>query len=116
VQDFFDRMETAVRVRIATYRTPDFITRYPSLLTKPSPLGIVAGWEIQFNWTGLPFAWTPLTAAEVAGFPREQPRIIDVNSAIEQRERSKSLAVTRRGTVSPGSDLATALQQLFGLR
>ena len=67
VQDFFSRMETAVRLRVVTYRIPDFITRYPSLLTKPMPMGPIAGWEIRCNWTGLPFAWTPLTLGEVAG-------------------------------------------------
>ena len=116
VHDFFSRMETAARVRIATFRTPDFVTRYPSLLTKPLAEGIVAGWDVQFNWTGIPFAWTPLTAAEVAGLKREQPKILEVNAAIERRERSKSLAVSRRGNWTPGKDLETALQLLFGLR
>ncbi|MBI4622515.1 MAG: M23 family metallopeptidase, partial [Verrucomicrobia bacterium] len=55
VQDFFAGMKTAVRLRIATHRTPDFVRRYPSLLTKPPPMGLVAGWEIRFNWTGIPF-------------------------------------------------------------
>jgi murein DD-endopeptidase MepM/ murein hydrolase activator NlpD len=116
VQDFFNRMEPAVRVRIATFRTPDFVTRYPSLLTKPLPAGLVAGWEVQFNWTGIPFAWTPLTSSEVAGLKADQPRLLEVNAAIERRERSKTLAVSRRGSWSPGKDLETALQQLFGLR
>ena len=116
VQDFFDRMPTVVRLRIATYRVPDFISRYPSLLRKPMPLGVVAGWEIQFNWTGLPFAWTPLTGSDVAGLPREQPRIIEVDADIERRERSKSLAVSRRGQWIVGKDLETVLQQLFGLK
>ena len=116
VQDFFERMDTVVRVRIATFRTPDFVTRYPSLLTKPLPAGLVAGWEIQFNWTGVPFAWTPLTTSEVEGLKRDQPRILEVNSAIERRERSKSLAVSRRGNWTPGKDLETALQLLFGIR
>jgi murein DD-endopeptidase MepM/ murein hydrolase activator NlpD len=116
VQDFFQRMEPAVRLRIATYRTPDFITRYPSLLTKPIPLGPVAGWEIKFNWTGIPFEWTPLLATDVAGLKPEQPRLIEVDAAIERRERSKSLAVSRRGTWTPGKDLETVLQLLFGLR
>jgi murein DD-endopeptidase MepM/ murein hydrolase activator NlpD len=116
VQDFFDRMETVVRVRIATFRTPDFVTRYPSLLTKPLPAGLVAGWEVRFNWTGVPFAWTALTASEVNGLKRDQPKIVEVNAAIERRERSKSLAVSRRGTWTPGKDLETACQLLFGLR
>ena len=113
VQDFFSRMETVVRLRIASYHTPDFVTRYPSLLTRPLPLGLVAGWEIQFNWTGIPFAWTPLTALEVAGLTPEEPRLVEVNAAIERRDRSKSLAVSRRGTWKPGKDLETVLQQLF---
>lgn len=114
VQDFFNRMEPVVRVRIATLRVPDFVTRYPSLVTKPMPMGPIAGWEIQFNWTGLPFAWTPLTSAEVAGLAPEQPRIVEVNAALEKRERSKKLAVPRRGSWSVGKDLEIVLQQLFG--
>ena len=112
VQDFFQRMPTVARVRVATFRTPDFITRYPALLTRPMPLGPVAGWEIRFNWTGLPFAWTPLTSAEVAGLRPNQPQIIEVNAEIERRERSKSLAVNRRGAWAIGRDLETVLVQL----
>lgn len=116
VQDFFARMETAARVRIATYRVPDFVRRYSSLVTKPAPPGLAAGWEIRFNWTGLPFAWTPLSAAEVAGLPPEQPRIVEANAELLRRQRSKSIAVQRRGSWTPGKDLETVLQQLFGLR
>jgi murein DD-endopeptidase MepM/ murein hydrolase activator NlpD len=116
VQDFFNRMETAVRLRIATYRVPDFVTRYPSLLTKPLPLTPPAGWEIRFNWTGLPFAWTPLTTTEVAGLPRDQPQLLEVDAEIERRERSKNLAVSRSGRWTAGKDLDLVLEQLFGLR
>jgi hypothetical protein len=116
VQDFFDRMEPVVRVRIATFRTPDFVTRYPSLLTKPLRIGPTAGWDIKFNWSGIPFSWTPLEPSDVVGLKPEQPRLMDVNDAIERRERSKSLAVSRRGTWTPGKDLETVLQLLFGLK
>lgn len=116
VLDFFSRLEPAVRLRIATYRTPDFVTRYPALVTKPLPLGPVAGWEVQFTWTGLPFAWTPLTTPEVAGLAPDKPQFLFVNEGIERRERSKSLAVKIRGTWSAGKDLEIVLQQLFGLR
>ena len=114
-QDFFARMDTAVRVRIATFRTPDFVVRYPSLLTKPLPFGPIGGWDVRFNWTGLPFSWTPLTGAEVAGLKAGQPQIVEVNAALERRERSKSLAVERRGAWTIGKDLETVLQQLFGI-
>lgn len=116
VQDYFGKMETAVKLRIATRRTPDFVTRYPTLLTKPLPMGLVEGWEVRFNWTGVPFSWTPLSAAEVAGLAAEQPRLVDVNADLEKRQRSKTLAVSRRGAWEPGKDLTNVLQQLFGLR
>lgn len=114
--DYFARMDSVVRLRIATARVPDFVRRYPSLLTKPLPAGPVAGWDIRFNWTGIPFAWTPLNAAEIAGLAPNQPKIVDVNASIERRERSKSLAVSRRGTWTIGKDLETVLEQLFGVR
>lgn len=115
-RDFFTKMEMAVRVRVATYRIPDFVVRYPALLTKPLPFGPVAGWEILFNWTGLPFAWTPLAGSEVAELPAGLPRIIEVNAAVARRERSKRLAVERRGGWTAGKDLEPVLQQLFGVK
>jgi len=113
--DYFTRLETAVRLKIATRRTPDFVTRYPALVTKELANERVAGWDIRFNWTGIPFSWTPLSAMEVTGLPRDQPRIVDVNPAIERRERSKNLAVQRRGEWAVGKDLETVLE-LLGLR
>ena len=116
VQEYFAKMEPAVKVRIATRRTPDFVTRYPVLLTKDLPMGPVAGWEIQFNWTGVPFAWTPLNAAEVVALPFEQPRIVAVNAEGGKRQRSRMLVVTRQGNWAVGKDLSAVLQLLFGIK
>ncbi len=116
VQDYFRLLQPVVRLRLATFRIPNFIRRYPGLLTKPLPIGPVAGWEIQFSWSGVPFAWTPLAAADIAGMRREVPRIIEVDAAVERRERSKSLAVLRRGSWAVGPDLEPVLELLFGIR
>lgn len=111
---FIARQPVAVRVRVATLRTPNFVRRYPALLTKLPPMGLVAGWEITFNWTGLPISWTPLGSAEVAGLPRERARVVAVDAALERRERSRTLAVSRRGEWAVGKDLQTVLDLLFG--
>ncbi len=116
MQDVFAQMAPAVRLRIATHRSPDFIGRYPSLLTKQPAMGPVSGWEIAFNWTGVPFAWTPLAPSEVLGLPLEQPQIVGADAEIERRERSKVLVTQRRGAWTVGKDLETVLQQLFGWR
>lgn len=112
-QEYFARMESSVRLRIATTKVPDFVTRYPALLTKPIP-PTLGGWEIRFNWTGLPFQWTPLAPMETIGLPAHQPVIAEADAAMERRQRSKSVAVMRQGRWVPGSDLQTVLQQLFG--
>jgi murein DD-endopeptidase MepM/ murein hydrolase activator NlpD len=112
-QEYFAQLPTAVRLRIATKRVPDFTARYPALLTKPVPLGGVAGWEIRFNWTGVPVSWTPLTALEVMALTPDTPTIVEANAEIEKRERSKSLAVAKRGGAwAVGKDLEIVLQQL----
>ena len=116
-QEYFDRMRPVVRVRVATSRTPDFVSRYPALLRKPRPAGLVAGWEVECNATGLPFAWTPLTPAEVVGLRANTAHIVEVDSAVVRAYRCKSLVKSQRGGgYTPGADLATMLQQVFGLR
>jgi peptidoglycan LD-endopeptidase LytH len=112
MRDAFAQMTSAVRIRIATHRIPDFVTRYPVLLTRPMPMGPPMGWEISFNWTGLPFSWTPLGPTEVLGLPPEQPRIVEVNEDLERREHSKTLVVSRHGQWAAGKDLETVLQLL----
>ena len=115
-QQYFDRFHAVVRVRVATTRVPDFIRRYPSLLRKPRPLGLVSGWEIECNSTGLPFAWTPLTAEAVADMRPNSARIIAADDAALGACRCKSLAKKHGSTYSTGSDLNLILQQMFGLR
>jgi hypothetical protein len=114
-QDYFAQMEPAVRLRLSTRKVPDFVQRYPSLLTKPMPPD-VAGWEIKFNWTGIPYAWTPLSVMETIGLAPNQPKVIEADGGIERRNRSKTLVVSRRGGWVVGKDLETVLQQLFGMR
>jgi len=117
VQEYVDRLRSVVRVRVATSRTPDFITRYPSLLRTPMPLGLIAGWEVECNGTGLPFAWTPLTAAELGGQRAGTAKIVSADAALLRAGRCKALVKFQRGGgYAPGSDLTTMLQLVFGLR
>jgi murein DD-endopeptidase MepM/ murein hydrolase activator NlpD len=116
VQDYFAQMKPAVKVRIATKRMPDFVMRYPSLLTKELPMGLVAGWEVQFNWSGIPFAWTPLSPTEAMALPLLQLDIDVDDLRLLRRQRSKTLALNRRGGWVPGKDLENVLQQLFGVK
>lgn len=113
---YFESQPVVTKVRIASSRVPDFIQRYPNFLTKDLPLGGVGGWEISFNRTGLPIAWTPLVGMELIGYRRDEVRIIETDDAALKRFRCKQLVTTRAGKRVPGKDLQTALQLLFGLK
>lgn len=115
-QQYLSRMRPVVRLRVATSRVPDFIARYPALLRKPMPAGLVAGWEVECNATGLPFAWTPLGPNELVGARPGSVQIVAVAAALARANRSKSLVHSRRGGYEPGSDLDAMLQQVFGVR
>ena len=112
---YFAGRDSAVRLRVATTRVPDFIRRYPALLTKPID-GLVGGWEVQCDVTGLPFAWTPLSHTQVAGMRSGAVEIVSVDNAALRSFRGKSLIRTRSGKPAPGPDLTTMLQLVFGLR
>jgi peptidoglycan LD-endopeptidase LytH len=115
-QDYFDRMQAEVRLRIVTNQIPDFVRRYPSLLKAPLPAGSVGGWEIACNWTGLPFAWWPLTPAQTAGRPENQVTLLTVDQASVVHHRCKVLVRRRGAGWTVGPELETVLAQLFGIR
>jgi murein DD-endopeptidase MepM/ murein hydrolase activator NlpD len=114
-EQYFAALKPAVRLRVATSRVPDFITRYPALLRSPIT-GLLGGWEVQCDVTGLPFAWTPLSPTQVAGMKAGSVEILSVDTAALHAFRGKSLIRTRSGHPSPGPDLTTMLQLVFGLR
>jgi len=116
-RDYFAHMQTAVRLRIGTRRTPDYLMRYPSLVAKPLPAdGVIGGWEVRFNEMGLPFSFTPLTPMEAMGVGIDEVRVLEANETILKQHRCKSLVFPKRGTWAIGRDLQEVLQLVFGLR
>jgi murein DD-endopeptidase MepM/ murein hydrolase activator NlpD len=114
-QDYFEQMKAQVTLRIVTRKVPDFILRYPSLLRAPLPAGPIGGWEIQCDWTGLPFSWRPLTPMEVLGQSINQVTILRVDQVSVAQHRAKALVQRRGSEHIPVRDLETVLQQIFGV-
>ena len=115
-RDYFAQLAVVARVRVATTFVPDLVLRYPQLLTTEVPASGVAGWEIKLNATGLPFSWKPLSATDVLGYRANEVRLSEVDLEALRRCRCKSIAVLKSGKFQPGSDLATMLQLVLGLR
>jgi murein DD-endopeptidase MepM/ murein hydrolase activator NlpD len=113
---YVTRMKPAVRVRVATRYVPDFIERYPALLTRPlPPPEAFGGWEVTFNDLGFPFSWTPLSPMDVISLRPNEPQATPVDEDAKL-PRCKSLVFKKRGRYVIGRDLESTLQLLFGLR
>jgi hypothetical protein len=115
LQEYFAQMKAQVTLRIATRKVPDFVQRYPSLLRAPLPEGPIGGWEIQCDWTGIPFSWRPLTPMEVIGQPTNGVTILSVDQASAAQHRAKVLVRRRGPGYVPVRDLEVVLQQIFGV-
>ena len=75
-----------------------------------------AGWEVSFDAYGVPFEWTPLGKADLAGYRRDEVRIVESNPEILKECKCKDLVKGRSSKLTPDSDLQRALQLLFGLK
>lgn len=98
------------RVQVRTAR-PSWVRRYPQFLVE-NPRARhegVAGYEITFNYHGLPFRWMPLAAAELRSTARHH--LVEVNVA-EQQARPCGKLVVRRGD---GWRLTAAAERLLEL-
>ena len=81
--------------------------------------GFVAGWEVECNATGLPFAWTPLTGGELAGMASAKARrgsCPRTQRCCARRAASRSRRQGGSATTCPAPTSRRCLQQVFGLR
>jgi hypothetical protein len=64
----------------------------------------------------MPFAWTPLSPTDVMGMRPNSAEIVSAETSLLRAYRCKSIAKPRGSGWVPGTDLATMLQQVFGIR
>jgi len=117
-RDYFHQLPTAYSLRIGTKTVPDFINRYPHLLTTPVPAEGVAGWDIEFTWYGLPKKWTPLgPAAFPYGAKEGDIALVEFNPGAFRGKCRDTLEFSDtdpRGTVKLGTNLKNDLKLYFG--
>jgi peptidoglycan LD-endopeptidase LytH len=75
----------------------EFLKRYQSLVAKRSEpaTGEVAGYEIVFDYAGVPMQLIPLAAGELKS--KARVHLLSVNEAVQQAHRCRKLVVKRSG-------------------
>lgn len=65
VRDYLKTVPVAAIVRVPASSTPDFVKRYPELLTRPVPAKNLAAFDVEVAAFGLPIRITPRTGGEL---------------------------------------------------
>ncbi len=113
VEDYFRTIPEAFRLRVRTNKMPNFMKRYPGLLSKTAPTNVQA-WDIAFSWYGMPTSIIPLTKAELGvadGSPKV--RILKMNKTLLAMTKCRSTLVTSNGGARLGSNLKIYLELIF---
>lgn len=110
--DYIKSRPTAFVLEIVTRSIPDFVDRYPALLTGPIPWSGVEGWRIAFTAYGLPKSWTPLkdTIGNKQGavtLLRFDPELLDETPC------KKTVVAGKNGSYHLGRDIRRTLALLF---
>ncbi|MDP0496316.1 MAG: M23 family metallopeptidase [Verrucomicrobiota bacterium JB024] len=115
MRELVQSQPVAFTLQISTREVPDFIARYPGLLTAPIPLSGLTGWEVDFTSEGMPTRWTPMTTQDVE--TRREGDIALVNYNAEALENNcRNTLVIKNGKPTLGSGLKDKLQLIFGFR
>lgn len=114
-ESYIKNLPTAFTLRISTRRVPDFIRRYPRLLTLPLEPSKVVAWQIEFTWYGLPKKWAPLQAHEV---PTSREGDIALLSYDKEAfaGHCRSTLTFKKDKVQMGDSLKGDIQLIFGFR
>lgn len=113
-RSYFASLPTAFSLRVLTRTAPDFIHRYPKLLTRPIPREGLVGWDIDYTWYGLPKRWTPLTAESIHTGREGDVILIDADQSLFEGSCRQTLNFDRQGNPSIGSRLRNDLRMMFG--
>lgn len=102
------------RIRVHTPEIPNFVIRYPELLTRPYGTRELVAWDIAFTEFGLPKEWTPRFADEGLEGRPGQVRVITFNPKLLRSQTCRRVIEIsgRRPTISAGT--LSTLKKLFG--
>jgi len=113
VRDYVTRLPVAATVIVRSASVPDFVTRYPALVTGDRAAGEVAAWQIDFTWFGLPFAWKALGPDDPETQKAGGREIVFADSALLERYPCQKLVHWHEGRAMFGSRLQETLDILF---
>src|SRR5690606_22058452 len=117
VREYVRHLPVAFTLRVKSERLPDFVRRYPTMLSGAIPASGVAGWEIGFTGFGLPKEWRALAADDALLIEqREQVQVVWYDAELVATFACTDSLTLNRGRPAIGAQTLRSLQLLFGFR
>ncbi len=113
LHEYLKQMPAYARIRVYTPNIPDFVQRYPALVTRPYQPSDLVAWDIAFSKYGVPKEWTPRFASENLNGQPGDVTILAYNPELLKKQTCRRV-LNLKGTnprISSGT-LAT-LKKLF---
>lgn len=116
VEAYLGKLPTAFRIRVYARRIPDFVERYPELLTRPYVNRKVVAWDIEFSRYGLPKAWTPRFAEDDDGLPEKSPgsvQLLAYNPRVLGEQKCRPMVDSLGASPALTSGVLSSVRKLF---
>lgn len=111
---YLDEVPSAVRFRVRQASVPDFVRRYPDLLTNPNKSLLPAGWDIEITAEGLPIRWTALGAEAFPTGKEDRVAVTWHDLALRNGASCRDLVEWKSSRPRPGRYSIQLLSLLFG--
>lgn len=102
-------LPVAFVARIYTRRTPDFVKKYPKLVSND---GQKCGWDISFTWFGMPTKFERIKNPR-AGAKNGDVEIIKYNPAEMKHKCRRMIELDKKGNVVIRNELKDQLNRIF---
>ena len=116
VHEYLQKVPTHARIRVHTSDIPDFVNRYPALVTRPYQGSSVVAWDIAFSKYGVPKEWTPRFDYEaITGKPGDVT-ILAYNPELLKKQTCRRVIYLSGSTPQISSGTLATLKKLFGFK
>ena len=116
IYEYLKKSPAYGRIRMHTSNIPDFVKRYPAMVTRAYEHSSVIAWDIAFSKYGVPKEWTPRFSDEiVAGRPGDV-EILAYNPELLKDQTCRRIINTNGSTPEISSATLATLKKLFGFK
>lgn len=116
LNQYLKKIPAYARIRVYTSEIPDFVRRYPALVTRSYQNSSVIAWDIAFSKYGVPKEWTPRFSSEnLSGSPGDV-EIIAYNPELLKKQTCHRVISMSGSTPKISSGTLATLKKLFGFK